>query len=340
MQAEISRAHLIFQNMTKIKLLKRVALVALLSMGTLCYAQRDRTGTPASGAVSVQPTAVMNSLSAALKNPNQVRRLDLSGQNLTSISDSIGLLANLVELNLGRNKLTSLPISVGELRKLDVLNISNNNFTELPAAIREMVHLDVLNISNNPIKELDERAFSGLNNLKELRMDFVKVSALPTSLASCLTLATFSAEGNNLKALPAFFGNLKLLKHINVNKNDITVLADIIFMLPDLETLTVSANELRGLPDGIGGSKLKTLEADSNGIDEIPTSIGDCKNLERLSMVHNRLKTLPIEIGRCKNLGFLDISGNDLTSLPVKELASLPALSVLRIANRPEMQKK
>ncbi len=332
--------------MTQIKRLQRVAPVTLLLAGTLlcfgtpCYAQRDRPGIPSSGATTVQSTAFATNLSAALKNPGQVRRLDLSGQNLTEISDSIGLLANLVELNLGRNKLTSLPASIGELRNLDVLNISNNNFSELPAAIRAMVHLDVLNISNNPGIVLDERAFSGLGNIKELRMDFIKASALPTSLASCLMLAIFSAEGNSLKSLPAFFSNLKLLKNINVNDNEISVLADAIFLLPDLETLTVSSNILKELPDGIGGSKLKTFEADSNGIESVPPSIGDCKSLERLSLVNNELTTLPKEIGKCKNLGFLDISGNDITSLPVKELASLPALSVLRIANSPQMQKK
>ena len=326
--------------MTQSKRLIRLTIIALLVAGTLCHAQRDRAGIPSSGAVTAQSTAFVTDLSAALKNPSQVRRLDLSGQNLTVLPDSIGLLANLVELNLGRNKLTTLPASVGELRNLDVLNISNNNFNELPAAIRTMVHLDVLNFSNNPITTLDERAFSGLGNLKELRIDFIKISALPTSLGSCLVLSTFSAEGNSLKSLPAFFSNLKLLKNINVNDNEISVLADAIFLLPDLETLTISSNILKGLPDGIGGSKLKTFEADSNGIESVPPSIGDCKSLERLSLVNNELTTLPKEIGKCKNLGFLDISGNDITSLPVRELASLPALSVLRIANSPKMQKK
>jgi len=319
-----------------------VVVLVLSCYGIVAYAQApvdSRTPLQSRGVQSIS-TSSSNDLSAALKDPKLVLKLDLSGQNLTTLTDSIGLFGNLEELNLGRNKLKSLPISVGELRKLRVLRLAYNNFTEVPLAIRDLAHLEVLNISNNPITTLDERAFTGLANLKELRMDFLKVSVLPTSIGSCLNLNVLSAEGNALKALPAFIGNLKQLTSVNVSSNDISVIADTIFTLPSLETLTINANKLKGLPDALGASRLRTFEADSNAIDSVPASIGGCKNLERLSLAYNKLTTVPKEIGKCQNLGYLDISGNALVALPVKELASLSALSVLRIANKPGMQKE
>ena len=49
----------------------------------------------------------------------RLRRLDLSGNQLTSVPAEIGQLTSLEELGLGGNQLTSLPAEIGQLTALE-----------------------------------------------------------------------------------------------------------------------------------------------------------------------------------------------------------------------------
>jgi internalin A len=49
---------------------------------------------------------------------DRATKLDLSGQKLTELPDSIGELDLLLELDLSNNQLTCLPDSIGNLTKL------------------------------------------------------------------------------------------------------------------------------------------------------------------------------------------------------------------------------
>jgi leucine-rich repeat protein SHOC2 len=95
-----------------------------------------------------------------------------------------------------------------------------------------------------------------------------------------------------------------------------------------------TANNLAALPP-LQNPDLRILEADTNRITTIPGSIGQCTALERLSLVHNQISSVPAEIGKCHNLTVLNLRANRITSLPVAELAKLPSLLAIQIANEP-----
>ncbi|MBP5093899.1 MAG: leucine-rich repeat domain-containing protein, partial [Abditibacteriota bacterium] len=61
------------------------------------------------------------------ENGHVVGTLDLRGNNLTSLPESIGNLTNLEFLFLDYNKLTSLPSSIGNLTNLRSLYLGGNN---------------------------------------------------------------------------------------------------------------------------------------------------------------------------------------------------------------------
>lgn len=102
--------------------------------------------------------------------PNQGATLDLSGQNMAKVPESIFSQTNLEELNLSQNKLGgSLPAEIRHLQKLKSLNISNNKMTGLPAEIGQLQSLEVLDISNNQLTGLPYE-LGNLKNLKTLNI--------------------------------------------------------------------------------------------------------------------------------------------------------------------------
>nr|WP_235596146.1 leucine-rich repeat domain-containing protein [Leptospira weilii] len=67
-----------------------------------------------------------SNLTEALKNPKDVRQLDLTAKELTALPKEIGQLRNLQTLNLGSNRLTTIPEEIAQLRNLRTLHLKGN----------------------------------------------------------------------------------------------------------------------------------------------------------------------------------------------------------------------
>jgi Leucine-rich repeat (LRR) protein len=93
--------------------------------------------------------------------------LDLTGNRLVIISDSIALLENLVYLNLERNKLKTLPKGIDQLKKLKYLNIGKNSIRELDKSLSKLSELEFIQAWGNEITEIPDE-FYKLKNLKYL----------------------------------------------------------------------------------------------------------------------------------------------------------------------------
>jgi len=96
--------------------------------------------------------------------------LDLVGNQLTEIPESIGNLTNLEWLGLDKNQLKKLPQWIGNLTNLKVLNLSNNQLTELPESIGNLTNLQWLYLMGNQLTKLPE-SIGNLTNLEELYLD-------------------------------------------------------------------------------------------------------------------------------------------------------------------------
>jgi hypothetical protein len=90
--------------------------------------------------------------------------LNLNGQNLTTLPESITDFKDLVYLYLENNHLTSLPDRFGNLTNLRYLNIGGNKIDRLPESFINLSKLQGLWLVGNPLKD-----FSILQKLPSLQ---------------------------------------------------------------------------------------------------------------------------------------------------------------------------
>lgn len=109
-------------------------------------------------------------------NTNDKNNLDLSGQGLQKVEQTIFKQTNLTSLNVSNNNLTgSLPAEIRQLTKLQYLNAANNQMTGVPAEIGQLSNLVELNLANNQLTGLPNE-LGNLKNLKTLNLSGNEVS--------------------------------------------------------------------------------------------------------------------------------------------------------------------
>ncbi|HEX8472611.1 MAG TPA: leucine-rich repeat domain-containing protein, partial [Pyrinomonadaceae bacterium] len=105
-------------------------------------------------------------------------------------------------LNLSGEKLTELPESICNLTQLQVLDLSGNRLTSLPESIYQLTQLQDLVLSGNRLASLPE-SIGWMTELKRLYLDYNQLIALPESLKNLKSLKRLYLHGNNALHLPA-----------------------------------------------------------------------------------------------------------------------------------------
>ncbi|EMF80705.1 leucine rich repeat protein [Leptospira weilii serovar Topaz str. LT2116] len=98
-----------------------------------------------------------SNLTEALKNPKDVRQLDLAAKGLTALPKEIGQLRNLQTLNLGSNRLTIIPEEIAQLRNLQELYAYGNRLTTFPEEITQLQKLQGLDLGGNQLNDSSQR---------------------------------------------------------------------------------------------------------------------------------------------------------------------------------------
>jgi len=98
-----------------------------------------------------------SSLEAALREPDKVKKLDLSRLMLTEIPEEVFLMKNIGYLNLGHNRIKKVHERISELNKLKEINLYCNKVLEsLPDSIVNLTALEELVLDNNNLKKLPD----------------------------------------------------------------------------------------------------------------------------------------------------------------------------------------
>jgi Leucine-rich repeat (LRR) protein len=121
------------------------------------------------------------SMEEALKDPENIKVLDLQKQKLKELPDSFHKLTQLHTLYLDKNKLSELPPSIASCKDLKSISFSNNKFEALPDVICQLEQLRRLDFSTNEIAVLPD-CLKNLIHLQYLLMVGNEVSKIPESL--------------------------------------------------------------------------------------------------------------------------------------------------------------
>jgi hypothetical protein len=97
-----------------------------------------------------------------------LKSLDLSENQIGELTNNI-MLQNLEYLNLSGNKITRLPKTIGVLRKLAILDLSDNQLIDIPLWFTNLTRLKELNLAHNQLKSLPHQ-ITRFRNLKVLNL--------------------------------------------------------------------------------------------------------------------------------------------------------------------------
>ena len=105
---------------------------------------------------SIQFNKEFTSLSEALKNPENVYRLNLSNQKL-EFSDTIwSKFTNLKYLSLKNDHLENIPAEIGDLKNMEILDLSGNDFKVLPSTFTNLTSLQELFLNDDKNLQLEK----------------------------------------------------------------------------------------------------------------------------------------------------------------------------------------
>ena len=312
-------------------------------------------------------------IDASVSSPDQIKRLDLSGHDISELPESFGLLSELIALNLSANQLQSLPESISSMTKLSNLDLRRNHFSKLPAVLLSLPLLS-LNLNGNMLDDV-----SALKGMKDLRvvdlsvnaittMDgvFTKDNEIRTLNLSCNYLKDITGfleilpnterldlSGNMINQIPSTIGTMQSLVELNLGDNVIEHIDDNLFRL-GLETLDLSSNKLYMIQLQ-GLEELESIILDFNPIKHIEAkddfapyleefSCDGCglkswvplksEHLRVLCYSSNELMKIPDEIGHYVKLQELDLDGNHIIDLP-DSMANLTELNTLYVDGNP-----
>lgn len=107
------------------------------------------------------------SINDAVREPEKVYKLSLSGQKYKDLPPGLDRFSNLQVLNLSNNKLKTIPSDISRLQNLEVLILSKNKINRLPEEIKNMENLTTIYLSNNRLVEVPAW-IGGLSKLRTL----------------------------------------------------------------------------------------------------------------------------------------------------------------------------
>jgi len=172
-------------------------------------------------------------------------RLDLRGCGLTELPAEVLTLADTLEvLDVSGNALSSLPDSLARLARLHTLFASGNRFTALPPVLGRLPALDTMGFKANQIADVPAAALAP--TLRWLILTDNRIAALPSTLTDCTRLQKLMLAGNRLTRLPPGIGRLQRLELLRLSANAFErvdhALTDDLLALPQLAWLAHAGN--------------------------------------------------------------------------------------------------
>lgn len=206
-----------------------------------------------------------------------------------------GLWARLTQLNvldLSGNKLRHLPEDLPGASSLRTLKAGHNPLGTFPAAILHLSQLRHLALPRARIKSLPDQ-IDLLPQLIELNLDQNQISEIPLALTKIATLQSVHFAANGWSNVPHELLRCRFLRKLNLRRNKLTVWPKSGLHLPWLGYLNLHGNQLDRLPKNFGqNTRLETILLSQNHLRTLP-DLSNLTNLRRLDLRNNRIERLP-----------------------------------------------
>ena len=163
-----------------------------------------------------------NNIEEALKNPENVFRLNLSNQTFKISNEDWKKFINLEYLTIKNDHLKEIPLGITNLKSLKIIDLSGNDFTELPKEFTNLVNLEEIYLNEEKNINLPKSLslLSKLPKLKTLHLENDDLSILPSEIFKLNNLENLYLNDNNFKKIPALDA-LNHLKYLDLQNNNI-----------------------------------------------------------------------------------------------------------------------
>jgi Protein kinase domain/Leucine rich repeat len=148
------------------------------------------------------------------------------------------------------------------------------------------------------------------------------------------SLEILNLSGNKLSSLPDDLPRLHKLRIIFCSDNLFTELPAVLGRCQNLTMIGFKANQISSVPDAALAPTLRWLILTDNHLQSLPSSIGQCTQMQKLMLAGNQLSDLPVELANCSRLELLRLSANRFSVLPTW-LLTMPRLAWLALAGNP-----
>jgi leucine-rich repeat protein SHOC2 len=136
-------------------------------------------------------------------------------QEYTDLDEAMKNPDEVIKLNLRKKKLKGFPREVLKMKNLQYLDVSKNNIKELPDSIVTLSNLQYLMVSRTGLERLPAN-IGQLKNLKHLNVNQNEISVLPFSFGDLESLEVADLWSNNLDYFPESMSKLKNLKWMDL----------------------------------------------------------------------------------------------------------------------------
>lgn len=227
---------------------------------------------------------------------------------------------------------------MGDLRKIEFIYAQHNDIDKMPD-LDGCEHLQELHISNNFIKEIPERFFEKLPNLKVLDLRDNKITKLPDDVSMLQSLMRLDISNNAITSVPTSLCSLAHLVSLQIEGNPIKSIRRDIIACGTQRILKTLKDRDKGVgfnnghakvinsptipenpfPDKYQLKKTRSLTLCGKGLTEIPEQVFVDAVEADISIVDfskNKLKQLPEGLTHLSTkISELNMNGNHLVEV-------------------------